>query len=115
MTYALNTFGLCFATIPALFTWLILEKREEVMNTIRDSPLVKLFQRKEDRRPEVRSNSPYMEVSSLWYLAPLALALAVGMFACEYYPVQLRWYGVIFAFLVSAVFFIPVSCLRYCV
>lgn len=37
------------------------------------------------------------------------IALGLAMFACEYYPVQLRWYGALFAFLFSCVFFVPVS------
>lgn len=37
------------------------------------------------------------------------VALGIGIFTYEYYPVQLRWYGVIFGMVVSSVFFIPVS------
>lgn len=109
MTYALNTFGLCFATIPALFTWLLLEKRQEIAEAMRTSPLLKLFRRNKSE-PDVEpvSSSPYGQVSSLWYVVVLLVSLGIGIFACEYYPVQLHWYGVLLAFVVSAVFFIPV-------
>ncbi|KAI7279514.1 OPT superfamily oligopeptide transporter [Hortaea werneckii] len=35
LTYALNTFGLCFASIASLFVWLVLEKREDLMKASR--------------------------------------------------------------------------------
>lgn len=34
-TYALNMFGLSFATIPALLVWIFLEKRKEMSNAFR--------------------------------------------------------------------------------
>lgn len=76
---------------------------------MRTSPLLKLFKRnKSDDDVQPTSTSPYGQVSSLWYIVVLLVSLGVGIFACEYYPVQLHWYGVILAYVVSAVFFIPV-------
>lgn len=44
-----------------------------------------------------------------WYWVAGAGSLVLGIIACEVYPVQLHWYGVLLAFAVSALFFVPVS------
>lgn len=87
--------------------WLFLEKRQAVAAAFRSSPLPALF----GRKVEARANPQplYSAVPSWWYCIAAALALGLGMFACEYYPVQLHWYGVLLAFVVSSLFFIPVS------
>lgn len=102
VTYALNTFGLAFATISSLFVWLFLEKRQEIALAFRT-----MFDKDGPSRQKLQPQ--YKEVPAWWYATAALVALGVGLFAHEYYPVQLRWYGVIFAMVVSAVFFIPVS------
>lgn len=110
VTYALNTFGLAFATISSLFVWLFLEKRQEIALAFRTT-----FYRDghglstKDGPSRQKLQLQYKEVPAWWYSAAALVALGVGLFAHEYYPVQLRWYGVIFAMAVSAIFFIPVS------
>lgn len=59
--------------------------------------------------PRDNPQPAYKTVPLWWYWIAAALALGFGIFACEFYPVQLRWYGVLLAFAVSAIFFIPVS------
>ncbi|KAK8116544.1 OPT family small oligopeptide transporter [Apiospora kogelbergensis] len=109
VTYALNTFGLCLATIASLFIWLALDKRKAIVDAIRSYSL-----------PWHRPNVPTKQVASSrldaskevpmwWYMCLLLASLGIAIFACEFYPVQLRWYGVIFAMVVAAVFFIPES------
>ncbi|KAH7128937.1 OPT oligopeptide transporter protein-domain-containing protein [Dactylonectria macrodidyma] len=107
VTYALNTFGLSFATISSLFVWQFLEKRQAIMSTFRAA------WRPE---PEEKGSTPrqglqphYKDVPLWWYMVAAFIALGVGLFAHEYYPVQLRWYGVIFAMSVSAVFYVPLA------
>lgn len=100
-TYALNMFGLSFATIPALLVWIFLEKRKEMSNAFRG--ILNIKSHLHLRRGTADS------VPSWWYMASGLIALGLAMFACEYYPVQLRWYGALFAFLFSCVFFVPVS------
>ncbi|TDZ40697.1 Sexual differentiation process protein isp4 [Colletotrichum trifolii] len=107
VTYALNTFGLSFATISSLFVWLFLEKRRNIVNSFHASPILSLFGRKTVSRPNPQPL--YKTVPSRWYWIAAIIALGFGIFASEYYPVQLRWYGVILAFAVSAVFFIPLA------
>ena len=51
----------------------------------------------------------YEAVPQWWYMTAALVALGIGIFTYEFYPVQLRWYGVIFAMVVSSVFFVPVS------
>lgn len=109
VVYALNTFGLCFATISSLFVWLYLEKRGEIMAIVRDASLLGgLFKKKKiiSRR---RLQPAYQSVPTRWFVYTAVLSLGLAIFVCEYYPVQLRWHGAIFSFLVSAMFFVPVS------
>lgn len=53
----------------------------------------------------------YGSVPTWWYLIATLAAMGFGIFACEYYPVQLHWYGVLLALVISAVFYIPVRSL----
>lgn len=107
VTYALNTFGLSFATIASLFVWLFLEKRHSIINAYRGSHFPGLMGHQ--HVPRDNPQPAYKTVPLLWYWVAAALALGFGIFACEFYPVQLHWYGVLLAFAVSAVFFVPVS------
>lgn len=107
VTYALNTFGLSFATISSLFVWLFLEKRHSIMNAYHTSQIPKVFGHKSLARENLQP--AYKTVPLWWYYVATAVALGLGIFACELYPVQLRWYRVLLSFAVSAVFFLPVS------
>lgn len=107
VTYALNTFGLSFATISSLFVWLFLEKRHSIMNAYHSSQIPQVFGHKSIARENLQPT--YKTVPLWWYCVATALALGLGIFACEFYPVQLHWYGVLLSFAVSAVFFLPVS------
>ncbi|KAL8365637.1 hypothetical protein RB595_004449 [Gaeumannomyces hyphopodioides] len=86
VTYALNTFGLCFATLSSLFVWLYLEKREPIMKIAKASA-----------------------APTWWYWVLALVSVGMGVFACEFYPVQLRWHGAIFSFFISLVFFVPLA------
>lgn len=86
---------------------MFLEKRHEIAQAFRESQLPALFGRKTDARPGLQPQ--YNNVPMWWYGASFLVSLGLGIFACEFYPVQLRWYGVIFAMFVSAVFYLPVS------
>ncbi|KAB2580636.1 Glutathione transporter 1 [Lasiodiplodia theobromae] len=101
VTYALNMFGLSFATIPALLIWIFLEKKKEMTQALRGILNVKQHIRASQAQPG--------SVPSWWYLLTGLISLGLAMFACEYYPVQLRWYGALFAFFVSCVFFVPLA------
>lgn len=86
---------------------MFLEKRHEIAQTFRESQLPALFGRKTDARPSLQPQ--YSNVPMWWYGASFLVSLGLGIFACEFYPVQLRWYGVILAMFVSTVFYLPVS------
>ncbi|GME66433.1 Oligopeptide transporter OPT superfamily [Neofusicoccum parvum] len=101
VTYALNMFGLSFATIPALLIWIGLEKRKELKAAFKGALNFK-------RHLRVEQGSDAL-VPTWWYLISCAISVALGMFACEYYPVQLRWYGALFAFVISSIMFVPVT------
>ncbi|KAL2883275.1 hypothetical protein SGCOL_001469 [Colletotrichum sp. CLE4] len=107
VTYALNTFGLSFATIASLFVWLVLEKRRHIAAAFRSTQLSALLGGK--IIPRHNPQPGYKAVPLWWYWITALLALGFGIFACEFYPVQLRWYGVILSFAVSAIFFVPLA------
>ncbi|KAG8407317.1 hypothetical protein J3459_010574 [Metarhizium acridum] len=114
VTYALNKFGLAFATFASLFTWLFLEKRRELGGLVRQVRETKLWpNRASDTHGEKSArqdwSSRYPQAPLWWYGAATLLGLFFAMFSCEYYAVQLRWYGAILAFVISAVFFIPIA------
>lgn len=108
VTYALNTFGLCFASISALIVWLILEKRQEIYDGFCNSSLA-VTMRLAPKTEKTVQEQAYGTVPTWWYLVATLVSIGVGVFACEYYPVQLHWYGVLLAMVVSAFFFIPLA------
>lgn len=103
IVYGINKFGLCFATMASLFVWLFLEKHHEIRTAICDS-WTHITKRKRPSSPIDTSSTP-----TWWYACAAAIAAALAIFACEFYPVQLRWYGALFALFISFVFFVPVS------
>ncbi|KNG45309.1 opt family small oligopeptide transporter [Stemphylium lycopersici] len=107
VTYGLNTFGLCFASIAALFVWLFLEKRHQIMNIARSSPFVAILGTSKMARKSPQPH--YEDVPVWWYITTSLVGVSLGVFACEYYPVQLRWYGALFAFGISTLFFVPLA------
>lgn len=113
ITYALNMFGLSFASLSALLVWVVLEHRHVMVRALKRAPY--LFEDyfsagmkdKKDSEPGCR------DVPAWWYLACWPLALFTAIFAVEYWEVELRWYGVLLACAVALVFYPPVSsCLR---
>lgn len=104
VTYALNQFGLAFATIVSLFIWLLLEKRGQLWSAV---SRITCARRKEATNHD-EDRPAYAETPTWWYWATAAFSLFLAIFCCEYWKVQLPWYGVLLAFAVAAVFFVPV-------
>ncbi|KAL2838615.1 OPT oligopeptide transporter protein-domain-containing protein [Aspergillus pseudoustus] len=111
ITYALNMFGLSFATLTSLLVWVILEHRGVMVTAARRLPQLimdslpgrgKTMTVKDEER-EVR------DVPMWWYLACCALSLFISIFAVEYWEVELRWYGVLLACAVALVFYAPLA------
>lgn len=117
MTYALNKFGLAFATFASLFSWILLDKREELVAVVRQARRAQWVPPKRasgtnSDKNNVGQPAPHLDVPLWWYGVATLLGLFFAIFACEYYPVQVRWYGAILAFVISAIFYLPVSCCR---
>lgn len=110
VTYALNTFGLSFATISSLLIWLYLERRHSIIAIFQASSLSSLFKR--GPIPSWNLQPAYKTVPAWWYVVSMLLSLGLGLSSCEYYPVQLRWHGVLLALVICAVFFVAVSSLQ---
>ncbi|UNI13512.1 hypothetical protein JDV02_000251 [Purpureocillium takamizusanense] len=113
VTYALNKFGLAFATTASLVSWTLLEKRREIVAVLRSASLRSFFRRNAEAQGDsskvIPGRTPYADVPLWWYGAAGLLAAFLAAFASEYYPVQLRWYGALLSLVVSAVFFIPIA------
>lgn len=109
ITYALNMFGLSFATLSALLVWMFLEKGDLIWTATRRlyAAIVNPFGSR--TRPSQNTSQTYCDVSPLWYVASSILAVFISIFAVEYWKVQLRWYGVLLALAVALVFYVPVN------
>ncbi|KAI5460471.1 OPT oligopeptide transporter protein-domain-containing protein [Mariannaea sp. PMI_226] len=107
VTYALNTFGLAFATIASLFIWTVLEKRHSFMEFFRSSSPGSLFGFKTSIPKDVQQ--AYKPVPTWWYWISGLISLALAIFASEYYPVQLHYHGALLSMAISAIFFVPLA------
>ena len=96
----MNTFGLAFATIAALFVWLLLEKRDRLWTVITSF--------RSQKQPQKDSPAIGKQVPVWWYGVLALIATGLAMFACEFYDAQLRWYGVLLAMTIAMIFYIPV-------
>ncbi|KAH6642047.1 OPT oligopeptide transporter protein-domain-containing protein [Boeremia exigua] len=105
VTYALNQFGLAFATIVSLFIWLLLEKRNQIWDAVSK---IKHAHRKRATNQKTTGSS-VLETPIWWYWVTATVSLFLAIFCCEYWKVQLPWYGVLLAFAVSTVFFVPLG------
>lgn len=104
IVYALNMFGLSFATLSSLLVWVILEKRDVLASAARSVPSLLTRSWKRDA-----SEKDTTDVPMWWYLIACVLALFMTIFAVEWWETELRWYGVLLAWAVALVFFGPVS------
>lgn len=106
ITYALNSFALAIATLASLIVWVVLEHGEVLWMAMRkpwDTVRALVSQKRSQQPREINADVPMW-----WYGVSLALGLFLSMFAIEFWNLDLRWYGVLFSFLVGAVFFYPV-------
>lgn len=110
ITYALNQFGLAFATIVSLFVWVALEKRNQVWSAMKS---IRTSFSNSAATTKLGQSYAYAQTPVWWYLITTVISLFLAIFCCEYWKVQLPWYGVLLAFAVAAVFFVPVSPLQH--
>ncbi|KAI9929509.1 hypothetical protein ASPWEDRAFT_534740 [Aspergillus wentii DTO 134E9] len=109
ITYALNMFGMSFATLSTLVVWMILEKHQFFLDVGRRILAVFTKTGRAQRRAEKATNSVHPEVPMWWYFIASAVALFLAIFSVEYWDVQLRWYGVLLSVAVAIVFYIPLA------
>lgn len=109
ITYALNTFGLSFATLSSLLVWMLLEKHHFLLTAFQR--LCTTIARPFTAQRHFPKTTPqgYQDVSTWWYVASSVVAIFLSIFAVEFWDVQLRWYGVLLALAVTLVFYVPVS------
>ncbi|KAJ5530302.1 hypothetical protein N7527_003695 [Penicillium freii] len=112
VTYALNMFGLSFATLSALLVWVVLEKRHVMADAARRVPRLVLESLPGRSRAYSEDERGDPDVPLWWYLVACVLALFMSMFAVEWWNVELRWYGVLLACAVALVFY-PALALVY--
>ncbi|KAL4891995.1 OPT oligopeptide transporter protein-domain-containing protein [Aspergillus ambiguus] len=109
IAYALNMFGLSFASLSALVVWVILEHRAIIVKLTQKVPRLMVEYVSGKFRAKERQQFKSTDVPIWWYLACWLLALFMAIFAVEYWAVELRWYGVLLAFAVALVFYTPLS------
>ncbi|KAH8431632.1 uncharacterized protein LDX57_009289 [Aspergillus melleus] len=109
ITYALNTCALAIATLASLIVWMGLEHNDVLSAAARRAWEYSraIFVKEMDSTKE-RVRNPD-DVPMWWYVVALALGLFFAIFSIEFYNLDLRWYGVLFALLVGAIFFSPVT------
>ncbi|THC94177.1 hypothetical protein EYZ11_006350 [Aspergillus tanneri] len=106
IVYALNMFGLSFATLSSLLVWILLEKRPALATAARSIPnlIAHSWKGKATGNKQNRADVP-----SWWYLITCILALFMTIFAVEYWETEIRWYGVLLAWAVALIFFGPLA------
>ncbi|KAL5374579.1 hypothetical protein PMIN02_012231 [Paraphaeosphaeria minitans] len=113
VTYALNQFGLAFATVLSLFVWVVLEERDQVLHGLRSGwRSIRMTLDQSPKYPERGQPIAYPSTPTWWYWITAIISIALAIFCCEYWKVQLPWYGVLLAFAISTVFFVPL-CIIY--
>ena len=107
ITYALNMFGLSFATLSSLLVWVLLENRTDITAGARRIPQVmrNYFSKTKSREDD----TGHRDVPVTWYLVAAVVALFLCIFSVEYWHAELRWYGVLLACAVALVFYGPVG------
>ncbi|RAK78892.1 oligopeptide transporter [Aspergillus fijiensis CBS 313.89] len=108
VTYALNMFGLSFATLSSLLVWTFLEKRDVMTAAARRIPKL-VRQSFSSEQEELEKIGAHARVPTWWYLLTAIVALFVTIFAVEYWRVELHWYGVLLACAVAMVFYGPLA------
>lgn len=112
ITYALNMFGLSFATLSALLVWVFLEHRQSMADAARRVPKLVMESLPGRSRSQGQDETGASDVAVWWYLVGCVLALFMAIFAVEYWDAELRWYGVLLACAVALAFYPPVSHLQ---
>lgn len=105
ITYALNMFGLSFATLSSLLVWCFLEHRHVMAAAARRVPQIIMEAVPGRIKTPSKDDTGEAEVPMWWYLISCVLALFMAIFAVEYWDVELRWYGVLLACVVAIVFY----------
>ncbi|KGO59642.1 Oligopeptide transporter OPT superfamily [Penicillium expansum] len=109
VTYALNMFGLSFATLSALLVWVILERRHVMADAAKRVPRLVFESLPGRSRAYSEDERGDPDVPLWWYLVACVLALFMSIFAVEWWNVELRWYGVLLACAVALVFYPPLA------
>ncbi|KAJ5241633.1 uncharacterized protein N7469_003224 [Penicillium citrinum] len=109
ITYALNMFGLSFATLSALLVWVVLEHRHVMAEAVRRVPKIVMESLPGRRKSTGNDETGEPEVPMWWYLVSCVVALFMSIFAVEYWNVGLPWYGVLLACAIALVFFPPLA------
>lgn len=97
ITYALNMFGLSFATLSSLLVWVILEHRHAMGDAARRVPKLVIESLPGRSKAQEQDETGAPDVPIWWYLVGCAPALFMSIFAVEYWDAELRWQGVLLA------------------
>ncbi|KAL4770346.1 OPT oligopeptide transporter protein-domain-containing protein [Aspergillus nidulans var. acristatus] len=111
VAFALNSFGLSFATLTALLVWVVLERREAILTAAKRIPqlICESLSHRGSSMDQTTSKASAGEVPLWWYLASSVVALTLAIFAVEYWQLELEWYGVLLACAVAMIFYFPLA------
>ncbi|KAL4927542.1 OPT oligopeptide transporter protein-domain-containing protein [Aspergillus undulatus] len=110
VTFALNSFGLSFATLTALLVWVVIEHRKAMVTAAKRIPqLIRESLSCRGSSTDAASKASADEVPMWWYLVSSVVALALSILAVEYWHLELRWYGVLLACAVALIFYVPLA------
>ncbi|KAJ5485733.1 hypothetical protein N7530_000033 [Penicillium desertorum] len=109
VTYALNMFGLSFATLSALLVWVILERRHFMAHAAKRVPRLVMESFPSRSREHSEDERGDLDVPLWWYSVACILALFMSIFAIEWWNVELRWYGILLACAVALIFYPPLA------
>jgi OPT family small oligopeptide transporter len=93
-------YGVGFATLSALLVHTALYHGGEIMSRFREA-------RSQDDDIHAKLMDRYPEVPDWWYGGFFILNLALAIFVCEYYGIDLPWWAVLLATLIAAIFVLP--------
>ncbi|KAI8320119.1 OPT superfamily oligopeptide transporter [Martensiomyces pterosporus] len=105
MTYMFGmTYGIGFAAIFALLTYIALHHGKEIIQRVRQS-------RSMDEDIHMRLMRKYQEVPQWWYMAIFAVTFAVSIVTCEVFH-MMPWYWVVLSVVIPFIFTIPIGIIQ---
>ncbi|KAI9593424.1 OPT oligopeptide transporter protein-domain-containing protein [Syncephalis fuscata] len=96
------TYGVGFATLASVIMHTVLYHGRDIVNRLRESRMAN-----DDIHAKLMDRYP--EVPDVWYIGIFVLNLILAIVACELFGLDLPWWGLLMAVLMSALFILPIG------